>query len=193
MNEQSDFQNIVDRSKENILKSPRKRRTKAELEKDPNFKPKSKIEGQRVGSTETKPQDPLAQAVNQMNQAPPSFDRTKEFTPAFKLYSELFLAKPLNCPEIGLSDAEAEALASVTSNLMNAFPEWFNTSNPKVMAIMGAVVVAVPIGFAKYRIYQSIKPRPQAPQEKQKIEEVKVEVKPQPKQEEFNNPSFFRN
>lgn len=133
-----DISKIVDESKANLMNEPtkRKRRTKAELLADPNY----------VARNSQSQQSPTATSLIQK-------DRTQELKPAFELYSDLFLAKPLEIPELKLSEEEAQALAQVTNNLMNAFPEYFNSSDPKVAAIMGAVFVAAPIGYSKYKIY----------------------------------------
>lgn len=146
------FSKVVADSKKSLIAEPtkRKRRTREELMADPNF--------------QTKGRKPL-ETVNTVASPAPiipmtPIDRTKEIQPALKLYSELFLAKPLECPEIALTEEESLALAQVTNNLMNAFPEYFNNTDPRVAAILGAAFVAAPIGYSKYKIYKSIKAKP---------------------------------
>lgn len=120
-------------------KPKRVRRTKAQIEAD-------KLNPQASTQTTAVPNQPI-QPV----------DRTKELKPAFLLYSDLLIAKPLECADLKLSDEEAEALAQCTSNLMNAFPEYFNSADPKVAAIFGACFTILPVGYSKYRIYQQHK------------------------------------
>lgn len=146
----NDFSKVIADSTKALASEPtkRKRRTRAEIESD-NLKSGSFQHDANRGPLATTSYSPLS---NQF--APAPIDRTKELTPAFKLYSEIFLAKPIGCPELSLSDDEAEALAKVTSNLMNAFPEYFNTNDPKMSALLGLVMVAGPIGYSKYKIYR---------------------------------------
>lgn len=131
-----DFNKIVETSKASIQneKPKRPRRTKAEIE----------------AARSSSPQNP-----QNIPQSQPQVDRAKELKPAILLYSDLFLAKPTGIEGLKFSEDEAEALSQVTSNLLNAFPEYFNNSNPKVAAIVGAVMVAGPIGFTKYKIYKA--------------------------------------
>lgn len=143
----NDLSKVIADSTKALASEPtkRKRRTRAEIEADNN----------RVASSGT-----MSQSAPQVHNNgmpvfnPPPIDRTKELAPAFKLYSEIFLAKPIGCPELSLSDDESEALAKVTSNLMNAFPEYFNTNDPRMSALLGLVMVAGPIGYSKYKIYR---------------------------------------
>ena len=167
-----DFSKIVETSKANIQneKPKRVRRTKAE------------IEASRGQSSISQPNQPSIGSIPSQ----PQINRAPELKPAIVLYSDLFLAKPLEVPALKFSDDEAEALAQVTSNLLNAFPEYFNNSNPKVAAIVGAVIVAGPIGYTKYKIYK------QATSEK-KIDRVLSKVQnpeTKPEQENFSVNGF---
>lgn len=150
------FSKIVTDSKKSLETEPtkRKRRTREELMADPNFQTK----GRKPLESQTAP------LTSSQTVSLTPVDRTKELQPAFKLYSELLLAKPLECPDLALTDQESQALAQVTSNLMNAFPEYFNNSDPRVAAILGAAFVAAPIGYSKYKIYKSIKPKAVVPE-----------------------------
>lgn len=144
---QHDFSKVIQDSQKALANEPtkRKRRTRAEIEAD----------NKRVGTTTNISTNPTTQLNGYGPMVPqPVIDRTKELAPAFKLYSEIFLAKPIGCPELSLSVDESEALAKVTSNLMNAFPEYFNTNDPKMSALLGLVMVAGPIGYSKYKIYR---------------------------------------
>lgn len=168
-----DFNKIVETSKSNIQaeKPKRHRRTKAE------------IEAARGNS----PQNPQSSPQFQ-NSPQPQVDRSKELKPAIVLYSDLFLARPTGIADLKFTDDEADALAQVTSNLLNAFPEYFNNSNPKVAAIVGAVIVAGPIGFSKYKIYK------QATREK-KVDETlsKVSQAPEIKRNDEDQQNFAVN
>lgn len=145
---QNDFSSVIAQSQKALANEPtkRKRRTRAEIEAD---SANSRVMGANNGTTNIQQNN----NIPQFNTVQP-IDRTKELTPAFKLYSEIFFAKPIGCPELSLSDEESEALAKVTSNLMNAFPEYFNSSDPRVSALIGLVMVAGPIGYSKYKIYR---------------------------------------
>jgi hypothetical protein len=144
----SDFSKVIADSQKSLANEPtkRKRRTKAEIEAARGI---STADINRVGASA-----PQTYNSGGFNPQPQPIDRTKELVPAFKLYSEIFLAKPIGCPELSLSDEEAEAIAKVTSNLMNAFPEYFNSNDPKVTAIFGLILVAGPIGYSKYKIFK---------------------------------------
>ena len=72
---------------------------------------------------------------------------------------------------------------------MNAFPEYFNNHDPKVMAIGGLVAVAAPIGYMKYQIYKEVKLKRNKVVQPQVTTEVKKEVK----QPEIKVESFFNN
>lgn len=134
-----DISKIVEDSKKTLSEEPtkRKRRTKAEMEA---------ASGGRVGS------NPVSGGSFGLTN--PSRDRSQELKPAFQLYSKLFLADPVGIPRLALDDQEAESLARVTSDMMNAFPEYFNSSNPKIAAALNVALIALPIGYVKYTIYQ---------------------------------------
>lgn len=134
---------VINDAQKNLLneKPKRHRRTKAEIQAAGG--------SGRVGSAPLS--TPQVPGLN-----PQMRDRTAELKPAFALYSEIFLAKPLEIPELKFSDTEAENLARVTSDLMNAFPEYFNNSNPQVGALISAAIVAAPIGYTKYMIYKEV-------------------------------------
>lgn len=106
----------------------------------------------------------------------PNPNRVEEIKAALMVYSEILLAKPLQIDELKFSDTEAQSIAMVSNNLMNTFPEYFNSSNPKVSAIVGAVVVAAPIGYIKYSIYKKVMSERKKAKLKQSQPEVKVEV-----------------
>lgn len=144
-----DLGTLVEQSKKTLQSAPTKRvrRTKAEIEAARRGEPSS---SSRVGA-DSSSSGPI-QASSGIQ--PITRDRTAELKPAFILYSELFIAKPLEVPDLKLTDTEAEALAQVTSGLMNAFPEYFNSSDPKVATILSAAIVAFPIGYTKYKIYK---------------------------------------
>ncbi len=164
-----DFNKIVETSKASIQneKPKRHRRTKAE------------IEAARGSSPQNLQSIPQPQA--------PQVDRAKELKPAILLYSDLFLAKPTGIEGLKFSEDEAEALSQVTSNLLNAFPEYFNNSDPKVAAIVGAVMVAGPIGYTKYKIYKSATSEKKVDKIMTKVQQ-KVEV--DPNQQNFSDGVF---
>lgn len=119
----------------------------------------------------TKAEIEATRGVNPITQTAlntPTIDRTATLKPAFLLYSSMIADNLLGVPETKLSDIEAEAFASVTSNLMNAFPQYFNnTADPRIAALLGFAGVVPPVIFMKYRIYKSEKankrPTPPAP------------------------------
>lgn len=150
-----DLNKIVEDSKRNLIneKPKRVRRTRAEIE---------------AASKQPEARQNLSALSSQTSFPQANVDRTKELKPAFLLYSDLFLAKPLDCEDLKFSDQEAEAMASVTSNLMNAFPEYFNSADPKITAILGAVIVAAPIGYTKYKIFKAHEKKAKTPVAKEK-------------------------
>ena len=172
----NDFSKIIDQSAENLKKEKpkRHRRTKAELEAD-KLNPSAQPARTSLATMPQGLQTPI--------------DRTKELKPFFQMYSELLFASPMECPDLKLSDSESQALAEVTNNLMNAFPEYFNNHDPKVMAIGGLVAVAAPIGYMKYQIYKEVKLKRNKVVQPQVTTEVKKEVK----QPEIKVESFFNN
>lgn len=137
---------VVEQSAKNLQDQPkakRHRRTKAEIEAERGT-------SGRVGSNT---------ATGGPNSIPSQnglvfVDRTNEIAPALELYSKVFVADPLQIPDLALSTDESIKLGKVTSNLMNAFPQYFNDSNPQTAAIVGAVVIAVPIVYSKWNIYK---------------------------------------
>lgn len=138
---EADINKLLEQSKANLTEKPKRvRRTKAEIEAERTGKPLA------AGSY---PQNP------QLNPQLIPRDRSPELASAFKLYSELLLAKPLECDDLKFSDEEASALGKATSDLMNAFPEYFNNSDPRVAAIGGAFFIIAPIGYSKYKVYQN--------------------------------------
>lgn len=147
-----DFKKVIQDSEKALANEPtkRKRRTKAEIEQSKIGTSFDRVQATQSGTTTG------LQSGNGFsgNQTFSPIDRTKELKPAFKMYSEIFFAKPIGIKELALSEEEAEALAQVTSNLMNAFPEWFNQDDPKIKAILGMMFIAGPIGYSKYKIYR---------------------------------------
>lgn len=143
-----DLSRVVNESREALQAEPknRKRRTKAELEAA------GIPQSGRAGSTSyagASGPHPQSNAIGR--------DRTNELKPAIKLYSKIFLADQIGVPALAFDDLESEQLAKVTSDLMNAFPEYFNSTNPKVAACINVALIALPLGYVKYTIYAEAK------------------------------------
>ena len=139
---------VVEESKQTLQteKKKRTRRTKAELEAA------GIPQSGRAGSS------PHAGASGPNTfPNPAGRDRTNELKPAVKMYSKIFLADQIGIPALALDDMEAENFAKVTSDLMNAFPEYFNSSNPKVAALINVGIMLIPIAYSKYMIYAEAK------------------------------------
>lgn len=71
--------------------------------------------------------------------------------PVFK-YGSVMIADAVEVSSVAFTDAEAEAMSAVSVGIMNAFPEYFKSDNPKVAAIISFTIIAGPICYGKYKL-----------------------------------------